>query len=68
VLDLSSLNLETGNALAEQTGGGHQWLINPQAGEAAFWTAGMVTDGQPPGHPDLPLRPLMPPDHGECYA
>lgn len=68
MLDLSSLSLEEiGNALADQTDDGHQWLIIPQTGELAFWTGGTGIDGQP-GHPDLPVRPLMPADHGECYV
>jgi hypothetical protein len=40
VLDLSSFDLEEiGNALADQTDYEHRWLINPQSGEIAFWTA-----------------------------
>jgi hypothetical protein len=40
VLELSSLDLEEiGNALADQTDYEHRWLINPQTGEVAFWTA-----------------------------
>ncbi len=64
MLDLSSLNLEEiGNALADQTGDGHQWLISPQTREAAFWTAGTGIDAQSPGHTDLPSSSLMPADH-----
>jgi hypothetical protein len=49
VLDLSSLDLEDiGNALADQTDYEHQWLINPQTGEIAFWTADTGIDGQTP--------------------
>ena len=34
MLDLSSLDLEEiGNALADQTGYEHRWLINPQTGD-----------------------------------
>ncbi len=66
MLDLSSLNLEEiGNALAEQTGDGHQWLINPQTGELAFWTVGTGIDGQSACHPDLPLMPAY---DGECHV
>ena len=39
MLDLSSLNLEEiANAMADQTGYEHHWLINPHTGEIAFWT------------------------------
>jgi Uncharacterised protein family (UPF0158) len=49
VLDLSSLDLEEiGNALADQSYYEHQWLINPQTGQIAFWTAGTGIDGQAP--------------------
>jgi hypothetical protein len=49
VLDLSSLDLEEiGNALADQTDYEHLWLINPQTGEIAFWTADTGIDGQTP--------------------
>jgi hypothetical protein len=49
VLDLSSLDLEEiGNALADQTDYEHRWLINPQTGEIAFWTADTGIDGQAP--------------------
>jgi hypothetical protein len=49
VLDLSSLDLgEIGNALADQTDYEHRWLINPQTGEIAFWTADTGIDGQTP--------------------
>jgi hypothetical protein len=49
VLDLSSLDLEEiGNALADQTDYEHRWLINPQTGEIAFWTADTGIDGQTP--------------------
>jgi Uncharacterised protein family (UPF0158) len=53
VLDLSSLDLEEiGNALADQTDYEHQWLINPQTGEIAFWTADTGIDGQTPVDPE----------------
>ncbi len=40
MLDLSSLDLEEiAAALADQTGYGHRWLINPQTGEIVFWTS-----------------------------
>ena len=48
-MDLSSLDLEEiGNALADQTDYEHRWLINPQTGEIAFWTADTGIDGQTP--------------------
>jgi hypothetical protein len=47
VLDLSSLDLEEiGNALSDQTDYEHRWLINPQTGQIAFWTADTGIDGQ----------------------
>ena len=49
VLELSSLDLEEiGNALADQNGYEHRWLINPQTGQIAFWTADTGIDGQTP--------------------
>ena len=49
VLDLSSIDLEEiANALADQTGCEHRWLINPGTGEIAFWTADTGIDGQTP--------------------
>ena len=49
MLDLSSFDLEEiGNALADQTDCEHRWLINPQTGEIAFWTADTGIDGQTP--------------------
>jgi hypothetical protein len=49
VLDLSSLDLEEiANALADQTDYEHHWLINPDTGEIAFWTADTGIDGQTP--------------------
>ena len=49
VLELSSIDLEEiANALADQTDYEHHWLINPDTGEIAFWTADTGTDGQTP--------------------
>jgi Uncharacterised protein family (UPF0158) len=49
VLDLSSLDLEEiADALADQTDYEHRWLINPETGEIAFWTADTGVDGQTP--------------------
>jgi Uncharacterised protein family (UPF0158) len=49
VLDLSNLDLEEiANALADQTDYEHRWLINPETGEIAFWTADTGIDGQTP--------------------
>ena len=49
MLDLSSLDLEEiGNALADQTDYEHRWLIDPETGEIAFWTADTGIDGQTP--------------------
>jgi hypothetical protein len=49
VLDLSSLDLEEiANALSDQTGCEHRWLISPPTGEIAFWTADAGIDGQAP--------------------
>ena len=49
VLDLSILDLEEiANALADQTDYEHRWLINPQTGEIAFWSADTGIDGQTP--------------------
>jgi hypothetical protein len=49
VLDLSSIDLEEiANALADQTDYEHHWLINPDTGEIAFWTADTGVDGQTP--------------------
>jgi Uncharacterised protein family (UPF0158) len=49
VLDLSNLDLEEiANALADQTDYEHRWLINPETGEIAFWTADTGIDGQMP--------------------
>jgi hypothetical protein len=52
VLDLSNIDLEEiANALADQTDYEHHWLINPDTGEIAFWTAGTGIDGQTPVDP-----------------
>ena len=49
VLDVSSLDLEEiASALADQTDYEHHWLINPDTGEIAFWTADTGIDGQTP--------------------
>jgi Uncharacterised protein family (UPF0158) len=49
VLHLSSLDLdEIATALADQTDYEHRWLINPESGEIAFWTADTGIDGQTP--------------------
>jgi len=49
VLDLNSLDLdEIATALADHTSDEHRWLINPQTGEIAFWTADTGIDGQNP--------------------
>jgi hypothetical protein len=53
VLNLASLNLdEIASALADQTDYEHQWLIDPQTGELAFWTADTGIDGQTPNDLD----------------
>ena len=49
MLDLSSLDLEEiANALADQEDYEHHWLIDPDTGEIAFWTADTGIDGQAP--------------------
>ena len=49
MLELSSLDLdEIAMALADQTDYEHRWLINPESGEIAFWTADGGIDGQTP--------------------
>ena len=70
MLDLRSLDLEEiGNALADQTGYEHRWLINPRTGQIAFWTADTGIDGQTPvdlddpdlvGIDPLPSTPAQP--------
>ena len=49
MLDLSNIDLEEiANALADQTDYEYHWLINPETGEIAFWTADTGIDGQAP--------------------
>jgi hypothetical protein len=49
VLDLSRIDLEEiATALADQNDYEHHWLINPESGETAFWTADAGIDGQTP--------------------
>jgi hypothetical protein len=49
VPELSNLDLEEiASALADQTDYEHHWLINPDTGEIAFWTADTGIDGQTP--------------------
>lgn len=49
MLDQSSIDLEEiANALAGQTDYEHHWLINPDAGEIAFWAADTGINGQTP--------------------
>jgi len=36
------------HALADHTDYEHHWLINPDTGEIAFWTADTGIDGQTP--------------------
>jgi hypothetical protein len=49
VPDLSGLDLEEiDNALADQTDYQHRWLISPQTGAIAFWTADTGIDGRTP--------------------
>ena len=49
MLELSSVDLEEiATALANQTDYEHRWLINPETGEIAFWTADTGIDGQNP--------------------
>jgi Uncharacterised protein family (UPF0158) len=49
MLELSSIDLEEiANALADQTDYEHCWLINPDSGEIAFWTADTGIDGHTP--------------------
>jgi Uncharacterised protein family (UPF0158) len=49
VIDLSSVELdEIATALADQTDYEHCWLIDPQTGQIAFWTAETGIDGQTP--------------------
>jgi Uncharacterised protein family (UPF0158) len=49
VLDLSNVDLEEiASALADQNDYEHCWLINPDTGEIALWTADTGIDGQTP--------------------
>jgi len=49
VLDLSSIDLEDiATALADHDDYEHHWLINPETGEIAFWTADSGIDGHTP--------------------
>jgi hypothetical protein len=49
VLDLSSIDLEEiANALSDQHDYEHHWLINPDTGQIALWTADTGVDGQTP--------------------
>jgi hypothetical protein len=49
VLDLSGIDLEEiANALADQTDYERHWLINPDTGGIALWTADTGIDGQTP--------------------
>ncbi len=49
MLDLTSIDLEEiAAALADQNDYDHHWLINPDTGETAFWTADTGIDGQTP--------------------
>ncbi|HEX9357177.1 MAG TPA: hypothetical protein VF933_25575 [Streptosporangiaceae bacterium] len=64
MLDLSSIDLEEiAHALADQAGYEHQWLINPQTGQIAFWTAGTGIDGQTPAGLDELARIVIDPLH-----
>ena len=65
VPDLSSTDLEEiAGALAGQTDYEHHWLINPDTGEIAFWTAGTGIDGHTPAGLDeldlVVIDPLPP--------
>jgi Uncharacterised protein family (UPF0158) len=43
-----AVEVEIANALADQTDYEHRWLINPQTGQTAFWTADTGIDGRTP--------------------
>jgi hypothetical protein len=62
VLELDQLDLEQiATALADQNGYKHRWLIDPQTGKIAFWTADTGIDGQNPVDPyDLDLVGIDP--------
>jgi hypothetical protein len=65
VLNLSSVDLDDiASALADQSDYERQWLIHPQTGAVAIWTADSGTDGQTPVDPeelDLVCIDPMPP-------
>ncbi|HET8659363.1 MAG TPA: UPF0158 family protein [Micromonosporaceae bacterium] len=49
MLDLDRVDLgEIANALADQSGYEHRWLIDPETGEIVFWTEDGGIDGQTP--------------------
>jgi hypothetical protein len=49
VLDLGRIDVdEIATALADQTDFEHRWLIDPRAGQVAFWTSDTGIDGQNP--------------------
>jgi len=49
MLELSSIDLEEiASALSDQNDYEHHWLINPDTGEIAVWTADTGIDGQTP--------------------
>jgi hypothetical protein len=49
VLDLSCNDVEElASALADQTDYDHQWPIDPETGQLAFWTVDTGVDGQTP--------------------
>jgi len=49
VLELNSIDLEEiASALSDQNDYEHHWLINPDTGEIAVWTADTGIDGQTP--------------------
>ncbi|WP_310963373.1 UPF0158 family protein [Nocardioides terrisoli] len=60
MLELSRLDVdEIANALADQTDYDHQWLIDPETGELAFWTSDTGIDGENPVDiDDLDLVPI----------
>ena len=49
MLDLDAIDVnEIATALADQTDYEHRWLIDPRAGELAFWTSDPGIDGDNP--------------------
>jgi hypothetical protein len=63
VLDLNQLDVdEIATALSDQTDYEHRWLIDPRAGQVAFWTVDTGIDGQNPVDLDeldlIPIDPL----------